>query len=211
MPKFSANLSMLFKEVDFLDRFGLASRAGFKAVEFMFPYEWDKDELKRRLTEHNLEQVLHNLPAGNWSVGERGLACLPDRVSEFQDGVKLAIEYATALGCPRFNCLAGIPPSTLSFEERQSTLVANVRYAAEEAQKAGIRLLVEALNSHDMPGSASATRSKCWTSSSGRPSQSVHPVRHLPHADHGGKPDQDHRSESGTYRTHTACRCPGTA
>ncbi len=152
MPKFSANLSMLFKEVDFLDRFGLASRAGFKAVEFMFPYEWDKDELKRRLTEHNLEQVLHNLPAGNWSVGERGLACLPDRVSEFQDGVKLAIEYATALGCPRLNCLAGIPPSTLSFEERQSTLVANVRYAAEEAQKAGIRLLVEALNSHDMPG-----------------------------------------------------------
>jgi hydroxypyruvate isomerase len=152
MPKFSANLSMLFKEVDFLDRFELAARAGFKAVEFMFPYEWDKDELRRRLTEHNLELVLHNLPPGNWSAGERGLACLPDRVSEFRDGVKLAIEYATALRCPRLNCLAGIPPSTLSFEERQSTLVANVRYAAEEAQKAGIRLLVEALNSQDMPG-----------------------------------------------------------
>jgi hydroxypyruvate isomerase len=152
MPKFSANLSMLFKEVEFLDRFERAALAGFKAVEFLFPYEWDKDELKDRLDAHGLEIVLHNLPPGQWSAGERGLACLPDRVSEFQGGVHRAIEYATALGCPRLNCLAGIPPVNLSQEERQSTLVSNVRYAATEAQKAGIMLLVEALNSQDMPG-----------------------------------------------------------
>ncbi len=152
MPKFSANLSMLFKEVDFLDRFELAARAGFKAVEFMFPYEWDKNELKRRLTEHNLELVLHNLPPGDWSAGERGLACLPGRVNEFRDGIGRAIEYATALGCPRLNCLAGIPPATLSEEERRRTLVSNVRYAAEEMRKAGLVLMVEALNSFDMPG-----------------------------------------------------------
>ena len=152
MPKFSANLSMLFKEVDFLDRFERAALAGFKGVEFLFPYEWDKKELKDRLNTHGLEVVLHNLPAGQWSAGERGLACLPDRVSEFRDGVALAIQYATALRCPRLNCLAGIPPVTLSEEEKRRTLVSNVRYAAEETQKAGIVLMVEALNAHDMPG-----------------------------------------------------------
>ncbi len=152
MPKFSANISMLFKEVDFLDRFERAAAAGFRAVEFLFPYEWDKDELKERLQSFGLEMVLHNLPAGQWSAGERGLACLPDRVSEFRAGVKQAIDYAAALGCPRLNCLAGIPPVTLSPQETQDTLVSNVRYAAEEAQQAGIKLLVEALNSQDMPG-----------------------------------------------------------
>jgi len=152
MPKFSANLTMLFKEVDFLDRFERAARAGFKAVEFLFPYEWDKEQLKARLKANGLDVVLHNLPAGQWSAGERGLACLPDRVSEFREGVGRAIEYATALGCPRLNCLAGIPPVALSGEEKWKTLVSNVRYAAGEAQKAGIVLMVEALNSHDMPG-----------------------------------------------------------
>jgi len=152
MPKFSANLTMLFKEVDFLDRFERAAGAGFKAVEFLFPYEWDKEQLKARLKANGLEVVLHNLPAGQWSAGERGLACLPGRVTEFREGVGRAIEYATALGCPRLNCLAGIPPVALSGEEKWKTLVSNVRYAAEEAHKAGIVLMVEALNSHDMPG-----------------------------------------------------------
>ncbi len=152
MPKFNANLTMLFKEVEFLDRFERAAAAGFKAVEFLFPYEWDKDELKERLQSCGLEMVLHNLPAGQWSAGERGLACLPDRLSEFRDGLHQAIDYATALGCPRLNCLAGIPPVTLSQQEIWDTLVSNVRYAAEEAQHAGIMLLVEALNSQDMPG-----------------------------------------------------------
>ncbi len=152
MPKFSANLSMLFKEVDFLDRFELAARAGFKAVEFLFPYEWEKAELQQRLRANGLEVVLHNLPAGDWNAGERGLACLPDRVSEFRDGVARALDYAMALGCPRLNCLAGILPAALSAEEARQTLVANARYAAGEAQKAGAKLLVEAINTRDMPG-----------------------------------------------------------
>ncbi len=152
MPKFSANLSMLFKEVDFLDRFERAAKVGFKGVEFLFPYEWDKEELQERLQKHHLEMVLFNLPAGHWSVGERGLACLPDRVSEFQEGVGLAIEYATALKCGRVNCLAGIPSVTVPDEKRWETLVSNVRFAAEETQKSGIMLVVEAINSQDIPG-----------------------------------------------------------
>ncbi len=152
MPRFSANLSMLFKEVDFLDRFGRAAQFGFKGVEFLFPYEWDKEKLQEHLEKHGLEMVLHNLPAGQWGAGERGLACLPERVNEFQEGVGIAIEYAVALKCPRLNCLAGIPPVTLSMEQHLETLTSNVWYAAEEARKAGITLLVEALNSQDVPG-----------------------------------------------------------
>ncbi len=152
MPKFSANLSMLFKEVDFLDRFERAARAGFKGVEFLFPYEWDKEELQERLAANSLEMALHNLPAGHWGAGERGLACLPDRVNEFRDGVGLAIEYATALKCPRLNCLAGIPTVDVKQQEKFATLVSNVSFAAEETRKAGIMLLLEALNVNDMPG-----------------------------------------------------------
>jgi len=101
---------MMFNEVDFLDRFERASRVGFKGVEFMFPYGWEKEELAAKLDKHGLEMVLHNLPAGDWLSGERGIACLPERVGEFQEGVGLAIEYAKALECPRLNCLVGITP-----------------------------------------------------------------------------------------------------
>jgi hydroxypyruvate isomerase len=152
MPRFSANLSMLFKEVAFLDRFDRAAAAGFKGVEFLFPYEWDKDELLEGLQRNGLEMVLHNLPAGNWNAGERGLASLADRVDEFRQGVALAIDYATALACPRLNCLAGIPPVTQDRDKTMQTLVSNIRYAAEETSKRGIKLVVEALNSEDMPG-----------------------------------------------------------
>ncbi len=152
MPNFSANLSMLFKEVEFLDRFDRAAAAGFKGVEFLFPYEWDKDELVERLQRNKLQLVLHNLPAGDWSAGERGLASLEDRVDEFQQGVARAIEYATALNCPRVNCLAGIPPVTQDGDRTFETMVSNVRYAAEETEKKGIKLIVEAINSDDMPG-----------------------------------------------------------
>jgi len=152
MPKFSANLSMLYKEGDFLDRFERAARSGFRGVEVLFPYDWDKEELQERLATNNLEMALHNLPAGHWGAGERGLACLPDRVSEFQDSVGLAIEYATALKCPRLNCLAGIPTVDVKQEDKFATLVSNVRFAAEATRKAGIMLLLEALNLYDMPG-----------------------------------------------------------
>ena len=135
MLKFSANLTMLFHEVDFLNRFEQAARVGFKGVEYLFPYEWQKEELADKLDRYSLEQVLHNLPAGNWSAGERGIACLPQRVREFQEGVGLAIEYAKALKCPRLNCLVGITPEGIPAEKMRRTLVDNLRFAATALER----------------------------------------------------------------------------
>ena len=152
MPKFNANLTMLFNEVPFLDRFQAAAGAGFKGVEFLFPYAFDKDAIAERLDQHGLVQVLHNLPAGDWDAGERGIACHPDRVGEFRDGVGRAIEYATALGCRQLNCLAGIAPAGVDAEKVHATFVANLRFAAARLEEAGIRLLVEPINTFDIPG-----------------------------------------------------------
>ena len=152
MLKFSANLTMLFNEVDFLARFERAARAGFRGVEYLFPYEWEKDELKERLDKNGLEQVLHNLPAGDWASGERGIACLPGREAEFQEGVGLAIEYARALGCSRLNCLVGLTPEGVSPEKVHQTLIDNLRLATVALEKEGIRLLIEPLNDRDIPG-----------------------------------------------------------
>ena len=152
MPKFAANLTMLWNELDFLDRFGAAANAGFKAVEFLFPYPYAKDQLAERLAAHKLTQVLHNLPAGDWAKGERGIACLPDRVGEFQDSVGRAIDYATALGCKRVNCLAGIAPHGADAETLRETFIGNLKFAAAKLKSAGIRLLIEPINTRDMPG-----------------------------------------------------------
>ncbi len=152
MPKFAANLSMLFNEVDFLDRFKGAADAGFKGVEYLFPYAFEKDALVEQLEKHGLTQVLHNLPAGNWEGGERGIACHPDRVSEFQEGVGRAIEYGTALGCKQINCLAGIAPKDVSEDKVRATFVENLRFAAPRLKEAGIRMLVEPVNTYDIPG-----------------------------------------------------------
>ncbi|MCE8041634.1 hydroxypyruvate isomerase [Halomonas daqingensis] len=152
MPKFAANLSMLFTEEDFLDRFKAAAEAGFKGVEYLFPYDYSAVELKARLDEHGLTQVLHNLPAGDWGAGERGIACHPDRVEEFRAGVEKAIDYATVLGCKQVNCLAGIQPQGVSLERARRTLVENLRYAAEKLEAAGILLLAEPINTRDIPG-----------------------------------------------------------
>ncbi|HEX9156774.1 MAG TPA: TIM barrel protein, partial [Syntrophales bacterium] len=152
MLKFSANLTMLFNEVDFLARFEKASHEGFKGVEYLFPYAWKKEDLARELQENGLTQVLFNLPAGDWNAGERGIACIPGRESEFREGVEKAIEYAAALGCSQLNCLAGFTPRDESPEKVQATLLENLRFAADALEKKGIRLLVEALNSQDMPG-----------------------------------------------------------
>lgn len=152
MPKFAANLTMLFNEVPFLERFTLAGEAGFEAVEYLFPYDYNADELKRELTENNLVQVLHNVPAGNWGAGERGIAVLPDRIDEFRRGVVMAIDYATTLGCKQVNCLAGIAPAGLSNDVLRSTFVHNLRLAAQELAKYDIRLLIEPINTYDIPG-----------------------------------------------------------
>jgi hydroxypyruvate isomerase len=152
MTKLCANLTMLFGEVDFLGRFAEAAQAGFKGVEFLFPYAYDKQALAEQLHRHGLQQVLHNLPAGDWAGGERGIACLPDRVSEFQDGVGTAIEYAQALGCKQLNVLAGIAPAGIAFETIHETFVSNVKFAARALAAEGIRLLIEPINTYDIPG-----------------------------------------------------------
>jgi len=152
MPKLCANLTMLFTEVPFLDRFEAAAQAGFRGVEFQYPYAYPKEQLAERLAQHRLVPVLHNLPSGNWDAGERGIACLPDRVGEFQDGIGTAIEYARALGCAQVNCLAGIAPPGVSAGRLEETFVENLRFAAPRLADAGIRLLIEPINTRDMPG-----------------------------------------------------------
>lgn len=152
MPKFAANLTMLFTEQPFLDRFDHAAKAGFKAVEFQFPYAFNPGDIKRRLDANGLELVLHNLPAGNWDAGERGIACHPDRVNEFREGVDKAIGYARALGVRQLNCLVGKAPAGVADDVLRQTVVDNLRFAAEALKKAGLRLLIEPINTFDIPG-----------------------------------------------------------
>lgn len=152
MPKFAANLTMLFNELPFLDRFEAAAKADFKAVEFLFPYAWPAQEIRQRLDAHGLTLVLHNLPAGNWEAGERGIACHPDRVEEFRAGVATAISYAKALGVSQLNCLAGKVLADVSETVLRKTLVGNLRFAAAELKQAGLRLLIEPINTFDIPG-----------------------------------------------------------
>ena len=152
MPKLCANLTFLYTDLDFIERLAAAARAGFKGVEYMSPYEHPKEKLAEALGKHDLTQVLFNLPAGDWGKGERGIACHPDRVGEFQDGVGSAIEYAAALGCRQVNCLAGLCPDAP--EDRQlAAFVSNLKFAALKLKEAGIRLLIEPVNDKvDIPG-----------------------------------------------------------
>jgi len=152
MPRFAANLTMLFNEVPFLDRFEKAASAGFAGVEYLFPYDFSPEELVAKLKANGLKQVLHNLPAGNWGGGERGIAILPDRVDEFRAGVDKAITYATALGCPQVNILAGIVPAGADREILHNTFVNNLKYAAPRIKEAGLKLLIEPINTRDIPG-----------------------------------------------------------
>ncbi len=152
MPRLAANLTMMFNEVAFMDRFAAAAKAGFKGVEYLFPYDYDKNLLKQELTEHKLTQVLHNLPAGNWGAGERGIGCHTDRVAEFEDGVDKAIEYATAVGCKQVNCLAGIRQSGRDPNDARETFIRNLQFAAPRLKAAGIKLLIEPINTRDIPG-----------------------------------------------------------
>lgn len=152
MPKFAANLTMLFTEAPFIDRFGAAARAGFKAVEFLFPYAHTAQQVRNAAVEAGVQIVLHNLPAGDWDAGERGIACLPERVAEFRDGVALAIDYAKTLGVTQLNCLAGKAPAGADPAVLRATLIDNLRYAAGQLGRHGIRLLIEPINTFDIPG-----------------------------------------------------------
>lgn len=151
MPKVAANLSMLFTELEFMARFKAASTAGFRGVEYLFPYDFFAEDIAAELKENDLTQVLFNLPAGNWAKGERGIACLPDRIEEFRAGVDKAIEYAKALGCTQVNCLAGIKPESVEFEQAHQTLVENLKFASSKLEQAGIKLVLESINTIDIP------------------------------------------------------------
>jgi hydroxypyruvate isomerase len=152
MPQFAANLTMLFNEVPFMDRFEKAANSGFQAVEFLFPYAFSAQDIKQKLEQNKLKLVLHNLPAGDWDAGERGIACLPDRVSEFKDGVSKAIEYAKTLDVKQLNCLAGKIPAGADPDLLKKTFISNLAFAAAALKIAGIKLLIEPINTFDIPG-----------------------------------------------------------
>ena len=152
MPRFAANLSMLYPELDFLQRFDAAARDGFKGVEFLFPYAHETGELAARLKANGLQQVLFNAPPGDWDKGERGMACLPGREAEFREGFAKALAYAQALACPRVHVMAGLLPAGRTRAELRSTYVANLRWAAAEAAKHNVDVLIEPINLRDIPG-----------------------------------------------------------
>ena len=152
MPRFAANLSMLYPEHAFLDRFAAAAADGFQAIEYLFPYAYPPHELAARLRDHGLEQVLFNGPPGDFERGERGLACLPGREAEFRTGIASALEYAAELGCPRIHVMAGIVPAGVARERLFPTYLRQVCWAAEQAAQQGVEVLIEPINTRDIPG-----------------------------------------------------------
>lgn len=152
MPRFAANLSMMYQEVGFLDRFAAAAADGFRAVEFLFPYAHPAAEIAARLRDAGLENVLFNLPPGDWDRGERGMAALPGREAEFAASIDRALDYAAALGTPRLHVMAGIPGPEIDRARARATYVANLRLAAARAAAAGLEILIEPINTRDIPG-----------------------------------------------------------
>jgi hydroxypyruvate isomerase len=152
MPRFAANLSMMFNEVPFLDRFALAAKAGFKGVEFLFPYEHPAAEIAARLKDNGLQQVLFNAPAGDFAKGERGMAAIPGKQAAFRDSIKIALEYANVLACPRLHIMAGLKPEGVAHDTLTAVYGANLAYAAEECAKAGVKPIIEPINHRDIPG-----------------------------------------------------------
>jgi hydroxypyruvate isomerase len=152
MPRFAANISMMYTELPFLDRFAGARASGFTAVEFLFPYEFPAAEIARRLQDNGLSQVLFNAPPGDWAAGERGCAALPGRGQEFRDGIRKALDYAAALACPRLHVMAGLTPPGVPRDTLLATYAVNLAWAAEECAKAGVKPVIEPINHRDIPG-----------------------------------------------------------
>ncbi len=152
MPRFAANLSMLYNEHEFLDRFTAAAQDGFQGVEFLFPYAYDAHELRQRLNDNGLTQVLFNASPGQWDAGQRGLACLIDQVDEFQSSIRQALTYADTLGCTRIHVMAGIAPQGFEAQAIEATYCSNIAWAAEQARASGCDVLIEPINTRDMPG-----------------------------------------------------------
>ena len=152
MPKFSANLSFLYQDLAFLDRFAAAAKDGFGALEYLGPYAEPKEKVADTLKSNGLKQALFNVPSGDWAGGERGIACLPDRIEEFRSGISLALDYAKALDCPQVNVISGLVPKGADLETLEKVLVENLKYAAERTADAGVKLLIEPINLRDIPG-----------------------------------------------------------
>ena len=152
MPRFAANLSMLYNEHDFLDRFTAAAQDGFQGVESLFPYAYDAHELRQRLNDNNLTQVLFNASPGQWDAGQRGLACLCEQQSAFQSSIWQALAYADTLGCTRIHIMAGIAPQGLEVQAIEATYCRNIAWAAKQARASGCDVLIEPINTRDMPG-----------------------------------------------------------
>jgi 2-dehydrotetronate isomerase len=152
MPRFAANLTMLYNEHAFLDRFAAAAHDGFAGVECLFPYAQAASAIAQRLQDNGLQQVLFNAPPGDWAGGERGLACLPGREAAFRAGFEQALEYAHTLQCPRIHTMAGLIPAHADAAALRATYLANLAWAAETAASAGCTVLIEPINTRDMPG-----------------------------------------------------------
>ncbi|WP_342619462.1 2-oxo-tetronate isomerase [Rhodoferax sp. GW822-FHT02A01] len=152
MPRFAANLSILYNEYDFLDRFVAAAQDGFTAVEYLFPYDFAAKDIARRLQDNGLQQVLFNAPPGDWNAGERGIACLPGREAEFREGFQRALDYAKVLDCPRIHVMAGLVQANADFASLRATYLANLSWAASAASNVGRDVLIEPINSRDIPG-----------------------------------------------------------
>jgi 2-dehydrotetronate isomerase len=152
VPKFAANLTMMFNEQPFLQRFAAAAQAGFEAVEFLFPYEHPAEDIAQQLKANRLQNVLFNMPPGDWAAGERGMASIPGREAEFREGVAKAIEYAKALGTPNLHAMAGLLPPGADRSTHRAVYIGNLRHACAEAAKHGITLLIEPINTRDIPG-----------------------------------------------------------
>jgi 2-dehydrotetronate isomerase len=152
VPKFAANLSFIFQEVDFLDRFAAAAACGFKAVEYLSPYEHPPEVIAEQLSRHGLVQALFNMPPGNWTAGERGTAALPEREQEFRDGIEKALVYAKATRCPLLHAMAGLVPAARDRAEAERVYIANLRHAAERAAREGVTVVIEPINTRDIPG-----------------------------------------------------------
>ena len=152
MPNFNANLSMMFNEVPFLERFGAAARAGFRGVEFLFPYDFPAAQIKEQLDKHKLQMVLFNMPPGDFAAGDRGMACDPAKTAQFQENVGKTLEYARALGATQIHCMAGLKPRGIGEDKMRETYIDNLQFAGKELAKHNIKLLIEAINTRDIPG-----------------------------------------------------------
>jgi hydroxypyruvate isomerase len=210
MPRFAANLSFMYGEHTFLDRFQAAARDGFRAVEFLFPYEFDVRELRSRLDSNGLTQALFNAPPGDWEKGERGLASLPGREEEFQASIKRALEYAAVLGNERLHVMAGLIEPGLLRSAHRPVYVESLAWAAAQAASKGVTIVIEPINARDMPVYFIHRQDEAHANLSGnRSAESACTIRFLPRANCRRRSQRQAPRADRGYRPHSTCQCAG--